>query len=69
MNDFDTRQVGEIARLEEQLKHAQGAAAGYKMIAERWQPRFTSRIDGETAKISLTFGGKMMTATYQRDGC
>lgn len=64
MSDFDTRQVGEIAGLEEKLKHAQDAAAGYKTIAERWQPRFTSAIDGDTAKISLTFGGKSMTATY-----
>jgi hypothetical protein len=64
MSDFDTRQVGEIAGLEEKLKHAQDAAAGYKTIAERWQPRFTSKIDGDTAKISLAFGGKTMTATY-----
>jgi hypothetical protein len=64
MSDFDTRRVGEINDLEQQLKHARDAAAGYKLIADRWQPRFTSEIANDTAKISLTFGGKTMTATY-----
>lgn len=64
MSDFDTRRVGEINDLEVQLKNAREAAAGYKVIAERWQPRLTSEISNDVAKISMAFGGKTMTATY-----
>ena len=64
MSDFDTRRIGEIMALEEQIKNLQSQCSGYKMIAERWQPRVTSAIDNDQAKISLTFGGKTMTATY-----
>lgn len=64
MSDFDTRRIGEIAELEQKVKNASDRASSYQAIAERWQPRFTSVIADDTAKISMTFGGKTMTATY-----
>jgi hypothetical protein len=64
MSDFDTRRIGEVAQLEEMIVSLQKQVAGYKMIAERWQPRVTSVIDNDQAKISMTFSGKTMTATY-----
>lgn len=64
MSDFDTRRIGEIAELELRVKNATDHAAAYKAIAERWQPRVTSMIDKDIAKISMTFGGKTMSATY-----
>lgn len=64
MSDFDTRRIGEVAALQEQVNSLKMQAAGYKMIAERWQPRFTVAIDNQMAKVSLIFGGKIATATF-----
>lgn len=64
MSDFDTRRVGEIAVLEERLQHTQSAAAGYKTVAERWQPQFTSEITGDTVKFGVMYAGKRATASY-----
>lgn len=68
MTDFDTRRIGEIALLEEKLENALKTGAGYKMIAERWQPRAASELIDGKAKISLTFGGKTMAATFPAEG-
>lgn len=64
MSDFDTRRIGEIAELEQRVKNASDRAISFQAIAERWQPRVASVIANDVAKISLSFGGKSMTATY-----
>lgn len=64
MSDFDTRRIGEILELEQKLKNASDRAVEFQAVAERWQPRVASVIANDVAKISLSFGGKTMTATY-----
>lgn len=63
MSDFDTRRIGEVAALQEQVELLTKQVAGYRMIAERWQPKFGTAIDGTNVKISLSFGGKVATAS------
>lgn len=68
-NDFDTRQVGEIATLEEKIRALQTQVKQYQDIAEKWEPKITSEVDlgANSGKISLQFGGKVISATMTGD--
>lgn len=60
MSDFDTRQVGEVARLEEKIQALQQECAKYKVIAEKWEPKCASKMNlGEdhAGMVSMRFAG------------
>lgn len=60
----DVNRVAEIARLEEKVRALMAQVETYKADAELWKPVVTSAVEGDgTVKISLRFGGKMLTAT------
>lgn len=60
----DVNRVAEIARLEEKIRALSAQVEIYKAESEMWKPAVTSQLDNDgTVKISLKFGGKMMTAT------
>lgn len=69
MSDFDTRQVSEIATLEAQIRALQAQVKQYKDIADKWEPKITSEVDlgSNSGKISLQFGGKVLSATMTAD--
>ncbi len=66
MSDFDTRRVGEIAVLEEQIKSLQEQVNKFRQIAEKWEPRVSSEIvaPNNDGKVILQFGGKTIAATF-----
>ena len=69
MSDFDTQRIGEIMELEQQVKALRDEVQRYKTIAERWEPRVAAEVNptARLGKVSLTFGGKTISATMSFD--
>ena len=63
MSDFDTRRIGEIAELEEQIKALKTQVAQYKSAAEKWEPKVSCEAFPGEGRVTLSFGGKVMAAT------
>lgn len=68
MSDFDTRRIGEIATLEEQVRTLQQQVFDLTTLNQRWTPKATSAVSAAgDAKISLQFGGKVASAVLSLD--
>jgi hypothetical protein len=61
MIDVDTQRISQLMELEEQVKSLSTRCHQYKTIADKWEPKFSSKIDlnKEIGIISLSFGGKV----------
>jgi hypothetical protein len=69
MEDMEKARVEYVTRIEAQLDHVQKELAKYKSLAERWAPVLNVDMNGETevVKFSLSFGGKVLSATMTYD--
>lgn len=63
MEDIEKSRIEYVAALELQVKHLQRQLAEYKPAAEKWKPVLAGSITPEkTARFTLSFGGKRVTA-------
>jgi hypothetical protein len=69
MEDNEKGRIGYIAEIEAKLEHALKDLAIYRPLAERWEPKASGemRFDDNLVRITLAFGGKRVTATFNRD--
>lgn len=64
MDDIEKSRVEYVARLEEQVAHLHRMLSEVQPLAEKWTPVVSGSIDAQgTARITLSFGGKLLTAT------
>lgn len=64
MDDIEKTRVEYVARLEQQVAELQRQLAEAKPLAERWTPVVAGEISQDgTARVTLGFGGKRVTAT------
>jgi hypothetical protein len=64
MDDIEKTRVEYVARLEQQVMDLQRQLSEFKPLAEKWTPVVAGELlkDG-TARITLAFGGKRVTAS------
>ncbi len=64
MDDIEKSRIEYVARLEEQVADLHRQLAEVKPLAEKWTPVVAGELthDG-TARVTLAFGGKRITAT------
>lgn len=58
--DIEMNRVEYVQQMESQLQHLRGEYERYKAIAEKWEPRATTSVDGDKqlVTVGLEFGGK-----------
>lgn len=68
MDDIEKNRAEYVLRLEQQVQELSRQLAEAKPLADRWTPVAHGELahDG-TARVTLAFGGKRITATVTRD--
>jgi hypothetical protein len=66
MDDIEKNRMDYVQRIEEQLQHLQRQLAEVKPLAEKWTPKVSGEISvaENQCRITLVFGGKRTTATF-----
>lgn len=58
------QQIGEVSAYENQIQALQKQVLDLKASSEKWEPKVSTSMETDgTCKVSLKFGGKMVTAT------
>lgn len=67
MSDFDTRQISQIAELEERIRQLQIECSRYKIIADLWEPKVSSKTETNEGRVTLKFGGNVFGITIPKE--
>mgnify|MGYP003352091293 CR=1 FL=1 len=60
MDDIEKNRVVYVQQIETKLSHLQTENEKHKLLAEKWEPKLTTKVDVDTGKVifGLQFGGK-----------